>query len=352
MNIHKDYKILQVVGSGSFSTVYKAISEKDNQIVCIKQISKAHYASDDDIRFLKREVKIASEMDHPFIVKMHRVFEDEDHLYMVMDYFPNGTLLDYVNTHGKLGEIEAKHYFKQMLHALDYLHNNKRVTHRDLKFENFMFTDNYEIKLIDFGFSTHFGEGNPLMKTTCGSFCYVAPELFQSSSYTQAVDVWSLGVILYGMVFGSLPFLGDEQSLIQKIINEPVPYPSIFITELLKDLLSKLFEKDPEKRITVKEALNHPWLAPSIPNRSKVVKSFDLSTASPSNEKIRLVINQFSTGRRTNGSASPSPTTATTMPQNLTRPRFRKRYSDLTHISLKMTKMNNSHNFLPPLLLS
>ncbi|OHT12709.1 CAMK family protein kinase [Tritrichomonas foetus] len=341
------YQLIDMVGIGTFSKVYQAKRLKDEAIVCLKIIDKNNYANETELRYLEREILIVKELSHQNIIETFSVIDDGQQILLEMEYLPNGTLLNYVNLREKIGEVEAKHLFRQMLSAIDYLHNHAHITHRDLKFENFMFTENYTMKLIDFGFSRHFDEKDPLMSTSCGSFNYVAPEIFLGEAYTQAIDMWSLGVILYGMIFGQLPFSGDQLSLINDIVTKEVEFSSL-ISEPLHDLLSRLLTKDPKKRITAEEALKHPWISSNIINRRysvNMIKSLDLSGIQPRTRRNYSVHEKWHDSQRI---LSINGRTITKTPY---RKRTHRNSQDFSIVQCAIQNLAESHRRLPPLIL-
>lgn len=177
-----------------------------------------------------------------------------------MEYMENGNLLDFINGTGELPITLARRLFLELALALDYLHQTKHICHRDLKPENIMLDRNYDVKLVDFGLSRRFTSNNPMMITSCGSPCYVSPEIINQQPYSSSTDIWALGVLLYSMIMGKLPFFDTNLTvLFDNIVNMHVELPKD-IPEDLRDLIEKLLEKDPRQRITIQEILLHRWL--------------------------------------------------------------------------------------------
>uniref|UniRef100_A0A182M0U7 non-specific serine/threonine protein kinase n=1 Tax=Anopheles culicifacies TaxID=139723 RepID=A0A182M0U7_9DIPT len=200
------YKLLKTIGKGNFAKVKLAKHVPTNKEVAIKIIDKTQL-NPSSLQKLYREVRIMKMLDHPNIVKLFQVIETEKTLYLVMEYASGGEVFDYLVAHGKMKEKEARAKFRQIVSAVQYCHQ-KRIIHRDLKAENLLLDSEMNIKIADFGFSNEFTPGSKL-DTFCGSPPYAAPELFQGRKYDgPEVDVWSLGVILYTLVSGSLPFDG------------------------------------------------------------------------------------------------------------------------------------------------
>lgn len=174
---------------------------------------------------LQREAAIVTLLDHPYICSMRDVHRTIYHWYMVFEYVNGGQMLDYIISHGRLKEKQARKFARQIASALDYCHRNS-IVHRDLKIENILISKEGNIKIIDFGLSNLFSPRTTL-KTFCGSLYFAAPELLQAKAYTgPKVDVWSFGIVLYVLVCGKVPF--DDQSMPQlhaKIKKGTVEYP-------------------------------------------------------------------------------------------------------------------------------
>eukprot|EP00833_Pecoramyces_ruminatium_P012219 jgi/Orpsp1_1/1186251/evm.model.d7180000049205.1 len=203
-----NYVFQKTVGEGNFAKVKLAKHKLTGVEVAIKIIDKTRI-DEKKLGKLYREVKIMKLLNHPNIVKLFEVIETKNTLFLVMEYSSGGELYDYLVVHGRMKEKEARVKFRQILAAVNYCHN-KRVIHRDLKAENLLLDANFDIKIADFGFSNYYDPESKL-DTFCGSPPYAAPELFQGKRYTgPEVDIWSLGVILYVLTTGCLPFDGKN----------------------------------------------------------------------------------------------------------------------------------------------
>lgn len=258
-----NYIIVSKLGSGSFASVWLARHKITNFNVAIKIIYKSSLTSEEAVTRFNRECALLKQMDHPFISDLFEIIEDSDNYYLVMEYVDHGNMLNYVNTNGRLSEEKARHYFCQLVSALDYLHNEKFVAHRDLKAENVLLDVHDNIRLIDFGLSNVFSKDSPELKTACGSPAYAAPEMIQGHPYTKAADIWSSGILLYAMVVGRLPYDDPNiQKLLTKIVTEDIHYPSSLSFSLV-DLLKRLLVKNPEQRITLSRLKEHPWFSQS-----------------------------------------------------------------------------------------
>jgi tRNA A-37 threonylcarbamoyl transferase component Bud32 len=249
------------IGEGAFASVWRARHTVANRSVAIKLIEKSGVDSASERTRMQREIALLKRMRHPFIAEFFWVTEDTDYHYLVMELAPHGNLLSYINSRGRLSEELARRYFTELIAVLDYLHNQARVAHRDIKCENLLLDAHNNIRVIDFGLSNVFTAEQPSLQTACGSPAYVAPEIIQGKKYSQVADVWSCGVVLFAMCAGNLPFDDKEpQRLLGKIVFTEPEYPATFSPALV-DLLGKMLCKDPGARITVDGVKNHPWFS-------------------------------------------------------------------------------------------
>ena len=258
-----NYILKRQIGKGSFATVWRAEHKLAKLPVAIKVIANSSLSTEDSQTRFVREVNLIKQMDHPFIAKLFEVIKTEEYTYLVMEFAENGSILTYVNSHGRLPEKQARRYFSQLISALEYLHDEKKVAHRDLKAENVLLDRNLNIRLIDFGLSNSFTEEAPELTTACGSPAYASPEMVRGQPYTKAADVWSAGVLLYAMVTGQLPFDDDNmQRLLQKIAFTEPQFPA-YLSPQLVDLLRKVMMKNPDVRATIPKIKSHPWFSQS-----------------------------------------------------------------------------------------
>ena len=245
---------LHQIGSGSFSDIFSAIHVKTNVKIALKISIKEHVQENLDV--LKQEVEINKILFHPFICKFFQEIETEHLHIIVMELIEGISALDYVNETSGIQISEAKDIFTQLLIAIEYLHNEAHITHRDLKLENIMIDYYGHIRLIDFGFSSM----KTMMSTCCGTIPYCAPEVLSCESYTKASDIWSLGIVLYALIDGNLPFYHPNiNTLVTLIVESSVSFPET-ITGPVRDLLSKMLIKDPNTRITIDEIKVHPFI--------------------------------------------------------------------------------------------
>ncbi|XP_072266295.1 uncharacterized protein [Pyxicephalus adspersus] len=214
---------------------------------------------------MKREPRIHQMVKHPNIVQLYETLETENSYYMVMELCEGGDLMDRICDKKKLEEKEVRKYARQIMSAVEHLHCHG-IVHRDLKIENFLLDENGNIKIVDLGLSNTIkceGLSQDLLNTQCGSPAYAAPELLANKKYGPKVDVWSIGVSIYAMLTGTLPFTVEPfniKQLHQKMVNLEInPVPRGVSTGAIR-FIHTLLEPDPAKRPTVKEAMDSKWL--------------------------------------------------------------------------------------------
>ncbi|KAJ5682232.1 hypothetical protein N7462_005397 [Penicillium macrosclerotiorum] len=283
----------KTIGAGSMGKVKLAKNMETGEQVAVKIVprlsTEEHRNSRETERADRskeirtaREAAIVSLVNHPYICGMRDVVRTTYHWYMLFEYVNGGQMLDYIISHGKLKEKQARKFARQIASALDYSHRNS-IVHRDLKIENILISKTGDIKIIDFGLSNLFSPKS-LLKTFCGSLYFAAPELLQARQYTgPEVDVWSFGIVLYVLVCGKVPF--DDQSMPQlhaKIKKGVVEYPPglttgkselmimIFqsmkeiatnlLTQECRHIISRMLVTDPKQRASLSEIMNHPWM--------------------------------------------------------------------------------------------
>ena len=262
-NLNKNKKKLaqfilgKKLGHGAFATVRLAKHIKTNKIVAIKILEKEKLKEIDKIR-LNREIKILKKVRHPNIVNLYNVINAKKEIYIIMEYVQGIELISYINERKKLSEKEACYFYQQIISGLEYLEKLK-IVHRDIKPENIIIEYNKNIKIIDFGLSNIYPEENILF-SSCGSPCYAPPEMILGQKYSgSGVDIWSSGIVLFAMLCGYLPFTEtDEQRLYKKITEGKLYFP-YYLSDLSKDLLRKILNKNPSKRINFNKIKQHPW---------------------------------------------------------------------------------------------
>lgn len=196
---------------------------------------------------------------HPNVVKLFETFETGRHILLVMELCAGGDLLNYVRKRKKLEEASAKYLFKQLIEGLGYLHS-KNVLHRDIKLDNILLDGKGMVKIADFGVSKQVRTGE-IMREQCGTPAYIAPEIIRDRGYSGfKADLWSAGVVLYAMLYGTVPFKANNMQDLHKLILAAKYNLKDEISESAKSLLRALLEPDPVKRLTIKQVLTHPWM--------------------------------------------------------------------------------------------
>lgn len=257
-HLFKSYNIKKDLGEGTFGKVVLAVHNDSKEKVAIKMLEKSKIVDDGDRERVSREIQILKILRHPNIVQLYEIIEDSTHLYLVMEYASGGELFDYIVAQQRVRETESSRFFQQIIDGIEYIHKLK-IVHRDLKPENLLLDEYNNIKLVDFGLSNLYKEGQ-LLKTACGSPCYAAPEMIAGKEYKGLkVDIWSAGVILFALICGHLPFDdGDTQILYKRIMKGDYMIPS-FVSHLATDLIKRILNTDPEKRLNIDQIKAHQW---------------------------------------------------------------------------------------------
>lgn len=292
------YLLGDTVGEGTYGKVKRAVHQLTGREVAVKIVDKIHAPT------VIREIDTLSNLRHPHIAQIYEVLTTETKIYIVTELARGGEAFDYITNEGKLDESLAKRWFAQLVSAIGYCHKQDFV-HRDLKLENILLNSHtgQNIKLIDFGFTTKISGENmskaafadykqldreikqkKLLDTCCGSVAYAAPEMLRGEKYSgEQSDIWSLGVILYTLVCGYLPFDDDsERVVLQKILKLELNIPE-FLSAEAKDLIASLLKLDPKDRLTMDEIALHPWFnqSASIAGRIEVSQDYMNSLLGP-----------------------------------------------------------------------
>ncbi|KAG0026103.1 hypothetical protein BGZ81_006610 [Podila clonocystis] len=251
-----NYHLGQVIGQGTYGKVKMATHALTGQQVAVKIVAKSHAS------IITREIYHWRCLTHPNIAHLHEVLTTESKIYLVTEYCPNGELLEALIRDGRCKPSLAKKWFRQICLAIQYCHSRK-IVHRDLKLENILLDSQNNIKLIDFGF-TRECESKKLLESYCGSAAYTAPEIILGKKYSgPEADIWSLGVILYTLLAGYLPFDDDNEKVVQdKIVDLDYEMPSEFFCDEAKDLVECILKEDPKERLSIDQILNHSWWMP------------------------------------------------------------------------------------------
>ncbi|XP_036284215.1 serine/threonine-protein kinase SIK3 isoform X5 [Pipistrellus kuhlii] len=265
------YEIDRTIGKGNFAVVKRATHLLTKAKVAIKIIDKSQL-DEENLKKIFREVQVMKMLCHPHIIRLYQVMETERMIYLVTEYASGGEIFDHLVAHGRMAEKEARRKFKQIVAAVFFCHC-RNIVHRDLKAENLLLDANLNIKIADFGFSNLFTPGE-LLKTWCGSPPYAAPELFEGKEYDgPKVDIWSLGVVLYVLVCGALPFDGSTlQNLRARVLSGKFRIPFFMSTEC-EHLIRHMLVLDPSKRLSMEQICKHKWmkLGDSDPNFDRLI---------------------------------------------------------------------------------
>ena len=288
-DIRKNYEFISMLGNGTFGKVRLYRDKNYKELLFAIKTLKKEGISSYQFNLLKREVDILSNMDHPYIVKYFGIFEDEHFIHIVMEYLKGHDLSKIISLkdYNDFNENQMGQIIHQLLKALSFIHS-KNIIHRDIKPENILFSDKrniFSLKLIDFGLAT-FSEQE---KKIVGTPMYMSPEMIDGNG-TYVSDIWSVGVVVYQMITGKLPFDGgegdDNQILYEHIKTKEYnkeKLNNVKCSEDVKDFIDKALQKDIKKRMTVEEALNHPW-----------IKKFNINSLDPSlinKDSIQLFLN-------------------------------------------------------------
>ncbi|CAF1062628.1 unnamed protein product [Rotaria magnacalcarata] len=261
-----NYVILKTIGEGSFAKVRLGIHLITEMKVAVKVINKREVFKRNYLRAnLRREASMMQRMSHAHIVQLHEVMETENSYYIVMDLVQGSEFVKYLTKKKQLDENETRKYIRQIVSAVDHMHH-ARVIHRDIKLQNFMLDQNNDIVIIDFGLSNCLDDKG-FLTTQCGSPAYAAPEIFAHQEYGSAVDIWSIGVNMYAMLVGKLPFKVEHRSRnlakLHACILKGCEIPNTLSRDC-QDLLTRLLEPSPTKRISMQEILRHPFLVSQL----------------------------------------------------------------------------------------
>ncbi|XP_042866542.1 calcium/calmodulin-dependent protein kinase type 1 isoform X2 [Penaeus japonicus] len=263
-SVEDKYNLKDLLGTGAFSQVRLAeVKDDPSRMVAIKIIDKKALKGKEDS--LENEIKVLRRLTHPNIVQLLETFEDKHKVYLVMELVTGGELFDRIVEKGSYTEKDASHLIRQVLEAVDYMHD-QGVVHRDLKPENLLYysqDEDSKIMISDFGLSKM--EDSGIMATACGTPGYVAPEVLAQKPYGKAVDVWSIGVIAYILLCGYPPFYDEnDANLFAQILKGEFEFDSPYwdeISDSAKDFIRQLMCVDVEKRYTCKQSLGHPWIS-------------------------------------------------------------------------------------------
>lgn len=278
------YDLEKSVGEGNFAKVKLATHCLTGEKVAVKIIDK-NKLDKTTTKKLYREVRIMKLLNHPHVVRLYEVIDTPNELFLIMEYAAGGEIFDYLVAHGRMKEKEARRHFRQIISAIEYCHN-LHIIHRDLKAENLLLDASMNAKIADFGFSNQFSPGQRL-NTWCGSPPYAAPELFQGKEYTgPEVDIWSLGVVLYVLVCGALPFDGSTlPKLRARVLAGKFKVPFYMSTDCER-LIKKMLVIDSSKRASMDQVKSDPWFTEGYEN--EILQSPPSFIVSPEQHRVIL----------------------------------------------------------------
>ncbi|KAF8597496.1 kinase-like protein [Ceratobasidium sp. AG-I] len=274
--VFQEYELGPALGRGAFATVRRALHRATGQWFACKVITKSRFVHNPRSRqMFEREVTIMKDFDHPNICKLVAHFEDESTIWLILELISGGDLLEAVINESGLCENETRRLATEMCLAMEYSHS-KGVTHRDLKPENVLLTDTTprHAKIADFGLAKAVDSGT-FLKTFCGTPTYLAPEVVlraQDAGYNELVDSWSLGVIVWSMLTNTVPFVEDDEDMVTKFQRRQVEWSQVSgfgLTSECIDWMKGMLVPNPAHRMSIAQALGHPWLA-ELANNSGV----------------------------------------------------------------------------------
>ncbi|CAD8146337.1 unnamed protein product [Paramecium pentaurelia] len=291
------YRVEKSLGQGAYGEVRLVIHKQTGQKRAMKQIKKDKIFKEDE-EILLNEVTILKQLDHPNIVKLYELFQDKTSYYLITEYLEGGELLQRISEYKTFTEKIAAEFLKQILSAVMYCHERK-IVHRDLKPENILLESMKQganLKIIDFGTSRRIQE-NQFLTKKLGTPYYIAPEVLKKK-YNEKCDVWSCGVILYQMLSGKLPFDGQQDEILQKIDIGNYDFPNenwSGISDQAISLIKKMMEREPNKRITAKQAYEDPWIQNNVHVAKIDTRQLKNLQSFYSKNKVRTALMQFIT---------------------------------------------------------
>jgi serine/threonine protein kinase len=262
----KDFEIGKPLGQGKFGRVYLAREINTKFIVAIKAMSKKQLLKAQFEHQLRREIEIQSHLRHPNILRMYGYFYDNAKVYLILEYCVGGELYKKLQLQQKFDEKKSARMLVQLADALIYCHS-KNIIHRDIKPENLLLGKNGEIKLADFGWSTHAPSSR--RTTMCGTLDYLPPEIVKRQVHDEKVDIWSLGILLYEFLVGQPPFeAASHEATYERITSVDLVFPT-YVRHDAQDLIQKLLVRDPNKRITLEALKTHKWIQRNLHHSEK-----------------------------------------------------------------------------------
>ncbi|KAL9645685.1 hypothetical protein ABK040_003418 [Willaertia magna] len=252
-----DFEIGRPLGTGKFGRVYLAREKKTKYIVALKLLDKKQLEKEKVAHQLRREIEIQSHLRHKHILRLFGYFHDKNNVYLIIEYAPRGEMYNYLQKCQRFTEEQTSKFMCQMAKALQYC-AKKHVIHRDIKPENILLDADGEIKLSDFGWAVH--APSKKRNTLCGTLDYLPPEMIEKQPHDVTVDLWCIGVLCYEFLTGNPPFYStNDKSTMKNIVSVKYSFPE-YVGDEARDLVKKLLVKDPTKRITLEDVLEHPFI--------------------------------------------------------------------------------------------
>ncbi len=252
-----DFELGKRLGKGRFGNVMLA-RRKDNRLVCALKILFKKQLMGCKIDY-QNEIEIHSSLQHPNILRFYNSFDDDDRVYLVLEYAKQGDLYSKLKQEKHFTEALASKYIHDITIGIQYLHN-EHIIHMDIKPENLLLTEQNIVKIGDFGWSVRFMDINDKKSRVCGTPYYLAPEMLLNHSYDWRISIWQIGILMYEFLFGKPPYDDKhDDKIYDKIINDEPHYPFI-ITDIAHNLITNLLQKDPDKRLSIEQILENEWL--------------------------------------------------------------------------------------------
>jgi serine/threonine protein kinase len=262
----RDFDIGDILGQGAFGKVFKVVHKVSKRVFALKIIDKKRIRKNSMEAQMQNEIKIMYSLNHPNVVRLFNHFEDDESIYLVVEFAEEGQLMNKLKKVRKFPEAVAAGYLRDLVSALGYIHNRTPpILHRDIKPENLLMTADGKLKLGDFGWSNYGTEEERM--TYCGTPEYLAPEMIQQRGHTEKLDIWCTGVLMFELLTGKTPFLPQTQAkdqrelqynLQKRILEGKIVFPPDY-SPLAKDLTQKLLKVEPKDRISIADIKNHPW---------------------------------------------------------------------------------------------
>ena len=263
-----DFTITKELGAGSFGHVYLVTHKKTKVNYAIKAIDKRNKTNIEEKPYFRREVEVMYKIHHPNVVKLFGHFEDNNYCYFIMEYISKGNMFGLIPQDKKkrISSQVVASLMKDIISAVYFLHNmNPPIIHRDIKPENVLLTEKLTAKLTDFGWSNYIQEDEK-RTTVCGTPIYLAPEIIKEKGHDEKVDIWCIGVLLFELSTGTVPFPGNDiETLESNILKLKIQWPKDINIDA-KNLISKILKLDPNARISLPEMLNHHFITKYFPN--------------------------------------------------------------------------------------